>query len=186
VHINVHKTHFLHRYIQPGKVAVCGFYSSYNNHFYMEDGRYKADINPDYLYEALGTCIDSIVFDNSPRPYAMLEFDVKIESVDYETNTITCSTDGATIIITTNNSEIDRLYNKFYKVDRLGAVYTHIILKNWHYTAESEDSFADNTVGLRRKTHFRKTKAKNDDILLNDVEYQEPDRDIKKKMDAGR
>ncbi len=168
----VKSNHFCNRYIIPGQEPVCGFYSSYNNTMYMADGSFMKQINPDFLYDALGKCIDTLRFDDGPRPYAMIEKDVTITRVDYETNTIYAKTDGAEIVIETFNNDIDKFYEKFYKHNRLGAVRLHLILRNWNYTPESEDSYVQNSTRIFRKIHFKGSKAKNEEKLLHEVEYQ--------------
>jgi hypothetical protein len=175
IDIKVNSDKFLNRYISPGKDPVCGFYSKYNNTMYFGEGKFLRHLNPEYLYESLGRCIDSLAFDNAPRPYAMMEFDVTIVRVDYETNTIYAKTDGAEIVINTFNKEIDAFYDKFYKNERLGDVHMHLILKNWDYTPESEDSYQANTTRLQRRVHYRGKKAKNAEELLHEVEYQAED-----------
>jgi hypothetical protein len=175
IDIAVKGDHFLNRYIAPGKEPVCGFYSRYNNTMYMNGGEFIKKLNPDYIYESLGKCADKFSFDNGPRPYAMMEFDVTIDKVDYETNTIYARTDGADLVITTFNNEIDALYDKFYKHDRLGAVHMHLILKNWDYTPESEDSYRENVTRIQSKSHFKGKKAKNNEDLLHEYEIQKED-----------
>jgi membrane-bound lytic murein transglycosylase MltF len=106
----------------------------------------------------------------------MMEFDVTITKVDYETNTIYAKTDGAEIVITTFNKEIDNLYDQFYKHERLGAVHMHLILKNWDYTPESEDSYQANTSRIYKKIHYRGKKAKNtEDEQIHNLEIQKED-----------
>jgi hypothetical protein len=175
IDINVTADHFLNRYIAPGQDPVCGFYSKYNNTMYINGGEFIKHLNPDYIYESLGKCATQFSFNNGPRPYAMMEFDVTIDKVDYETNTIYAKTDGANLIITTFNDEIDAFYDTFYKHERLGAVHMHLILKNWDYTPESEDSYRDNVTRLRSKSHFVGKKAKNNEELLHDYEIQKED-----------
>jgi hypothetical protein len=175
IDIKVNNDKFLSRYMQPGKDAVCGFFSTYNNTMYFGDGKFMKELNPEYIYESLGRCVDSFAFDNGPRPYAMMEFDVTILSVDYETNTIYAKTDGALITINTFNKEIDAFYDKFYKHERLGAVHMHLILKNWDYTPESEDSYMANTKKVYKRIHYRGKKAKNEEELLHELELQKAD-----------
>jgi hypothetical protein len=174
IEIKVTNQHFLHRYIQPGKEPVCGFYSKFNNTMYLPDGQFIKDINEDYLAEPIAQCAESFSFANSPKPYAMMEFNVTINKVDYEKNLIYATTDGAELIIETFNKDIDKLYAKYYKKDRLGVVRMHLILRNWDYQAESENSWAENTKARRQKSHWRKKKAKNrNEELYHGVEYRE-------------
>lgn len=161
---------FFKRYMAPGKEPVCGFYSIYNKTMYFcGGGKFEVE-NTDYIHDALGPCCDKIVFNDGPKPYAMMQLDVEIIRVDYETNKIYCKADGAEIVIETFNKEIDELYNKFYKNDRLGNVKTRLILKNWTYEPESEKSYAENTKKIKR-SWWKPKKAKYKETYMHPSEY---------------
>jgi hypothetical protein len=165
------KTSFFKRYIAPGKEAICGFYSIYNNTMYLcGGGKFKVP-NVDYIHDALQPCCEKIVFDDGPKPYAMMQFDIIIEKIDYETNKIYAKADGADIVIETFNKEIDELYNKYYKADRLGKVRMRIILKNWTYEPESNESYAENTVKYRKRAHWKTKRARNREKYMHESEY---------------
>ncbi|MFM2387340.1 MAG: hypothetical protein RL660_2097 [Bacteroidota bacterium] len=165
------KRNFLRRYVAPGKEAVCGIYSSYNKVLYNCDGTQLKVENNDYIYEALGPCCTEMMFNDGPRPYAMFSFTAEIIRVDYETNTIYARADGADIVIETFNTEIDAWYKKYGKRESLVPLRVNLVLRNWHYTPESEDSYATNTKKYRKKAKFKKKANKNDEKYIHESEY---------------
>jgi hypothetical protein len=171
VKINVTDATFLRRYIAPGKEPVCGIYTAYNRSLYTSNGPTVKVENTDYIYPALGTCVKEVFFNDGPRPYAMFEVRGEVTKVDYETNTLEVKCDGATIVIETFNKEIDAWYKRFGKTQNLDNPHVHLILRNWNYTPESEDSYATNTVKYRKKVKFKTKRAKNQESYIHDSEY---------------
>jgi hypothetical protein len=167
---NINKN-FLRRYVAPGKEASCGIYTAFNKTLYLCDGTLVKTENTDYIYEALGACCADIMFNDGPRPYAMFQLSVEITRVDYETNTIYGRCDGADVVIETFNEEIDAWYKKFGKRETLAPLHLKLMLRNWHFTPESEDSYVSNTTKVRRKAKFKAKKAKNVEKYLHESEY---------------
>jgi hypothetical protein len=171
VKFNVTDAVFLRRYIAPGKEAECGIYTQYNRKMYTSTGSVIKVENVDYIYPAIGNCVKEVFFNDGPRPYAMFDVRGEITKVDYETNTIEVKCDGATIIVETFNKEIDAWYKRFGKTQNLGNPHVHLILRNWNYTPESEDSYASNTTKYRKKVKFKSKRAKNQEAYIHDSEY---------------
>ncbi len=171
ISIKLNNTNLLTRYLRPGKEVVCGLYSKYNNTLYHCDGTVTKDINEEYLQTGGYNCCTSFMFNDGPRPYAMMELPLEIIHVDYETNTITARMDGADVVIETVDEEIDLLYKRFYKQNRLDNVQMRMILKNWSYTPESEKNFAEVSKPFQKKVKWKTKRAKNAEKYIHDSEY---------------
>jgi hypothetical protein len=171
IEIKLNNTNLLTRYLRPGKEVVCGLYSKYNNTLYLCDGTVIKDINDEYLQTGGYNCCKSFLFNDGPRPYAMLELPIEITNVNYENNTITARMDGADVTIETVDEEIDLLYKRFYKSTRLDNVKMRLILKNWSYAPESEKNFAEASKPFKKKAKWKSKRAKNAEKYLHDSEY---------------
>jgi hypothetical protein len=170
IEITPTKPGFFKRYIMPGKEGVCGLYSSFNKTMYLCDGNRFEVENTDYIYPALNSCCEKMTFMDGPKPYAMFAFDAQIINVDYENNKIYARVDGADIVIETYNKEIDALYKNYFKDDRLNAVRIKLILRNWTYEPESEESYAKNSKKIKRN-RWKPLRAKNKEKYMHDSEY---------------
>jgi hypothetical protein len=162
---------FFKRYMPPGQEGVCGIYTAYNKKMYTCDGQIVDVTNTDYILDALVVCCTNLVFDDGPRPYAMFNLDATITRVDYETNTIYAQCEGGTLEIQTFNKEIDAWYKRFGKQSNLTNPMIHLILRNWNYTPESEDSYTQNLEKPRKRVKFKSKKAKNQELYLHESEY---------------
>jgi hypothetical protein len=171
IDIKLNNTNVLTRYLRPGKEVVCGFYSKYNNTLYHCDGTVTKEINEEYLQTGGYECCNGFLFNDGPRPYAMMELPLEIINVDYETNTITARMDGADVTIVTVDEEIDLLYKRFFKVQRLDNVKCRMILKNWAYEPESMMNHEVAMKPFKKKVKWKKRGAKNAEKYLHDSEY---------------
>jgi hypothetical protein len=162
---------FLRNYTETGKTAVCGVYSKYNATMYKCDGTQLKVINADDISDATELCCTFLKFDDGPRPYAMFDLHVIINRIDYETNTIYASANGAEIEIVTFNKEIDAWYKAYGKRENLTPLHIKLNLRNWNYTPESEDSYIVNTKKSIRKVHYRGKRAKYSEKLIHESEY---------------
>jgi hypothetical protein len=170
IEIKPTKAQFFKRYMAPGKEPICGFYSAYNKTMYLCTGGKFEVANEDYLYDGMIACCEKISFNDGPKPYAMMELEMEVTKVDYETNKIYGKVDGAEVVIETFNKEIDEFYNKFYKSDRLGIVRVKLLLKNWTYEPEAEKSYAENSKKIKR-SRWKTKRAKNKEKYMHESEY---------------
>jgi hypothetical protein len=163
---------FLSYYQEPGKRQLCGFFSKYNSVFYVCGGGKLKVTNTDFVTSAAEICCDSMVFNDGPKPYAMMELPVQIENVDYETNTIIAKTDGAIVEIETFNKEIDAFYNANYRnKPQFGPVRLILTLRNWSYEGESTESYAQMKKSAKPRKKFKGKRAKVKEEYLHDSEY---------------
>ncbi len=166
------KKHFLSNFTMPGKEALCGFYSKYNNTFYpSKGGKIKVD-KEEYITAAEEICADTIFFNDGPKPYAMMELPVQISEIDYDFNILKGTTDGAYVEIETFNKDIDAFYNKYYKNrNQFGPLRVNLVMKNWNYDGESAESFAMLKENAKPKKKYRGKRSKYEEKYIHSSEY---------------
>jgi hypothetical protein len=162
---------FFKNYTKAGTESVCGIFTKYNNCIYNCDGKPIKVENTDDISDAKEACCTELKFDDGPRPYAMFDLYLTIVRVDYETNTIYAKTEGADVEIVTLNREIDAYYKVYGKRSALVPLNIKMVLRNWNYTPESEDSYVHNTKKKVRKVHYRSKLAKHEEKYMHDSEY---------------
>jgi len=144
IDIDVVDPNFFSEYQLPGQPSLCGIYDQASSTFYTCDKQTYRYIDEDNIQHTGKECCTHIDFDPAIY-YGTLTLNGVIDSIEWDSLIIHFVTDKARLVIKTDEREIDHLYEKFYKKERLGKLNIKLCLKSYDTPKEDQLSYNKNT-----------------------------------------
>ena len=142
--IEVIDPNFFSEYQLPGQPSQCGIYYNLSATFYTCDYHTYRNVDEDYIQQTGKDCCTNIDFDPA-KYYGTLTLSGIIDSVEWDNLLIHFITDKARIIIKTDEREIDKLYDAYYKKERLGKLNIKLRFNTYDTVREDQLSYNKNT-----------------------------------------
>jgi hypothetical protein len=137
IDIDVVDPYFFSEYQLPGETAQCGIFDKASSTFYTCDYQTFRYVEEDFIYQTGKACCETIDFDPA-RYYGTLTLSGIIDSIEWDSLIIHFITDKARLKIKTDEREIDKLYEAFYKEERLGKLNIQLCLKTFDTPKENQ------------------------------------------------
>jgi hypothetical protein len=119
ISIEVIDPNFFSEYQLPGQPFQCGIYDQASSTFYTCNYETFRNVGEDFIQQTGKDCCTNIDFDPA-KYYGTLTLTGIIDSVEWDSLIIHFITDKARLVIKTDEREIDKLYDRYYKNQNLG------------------------------------------------------------------
>ncbi len=140
IDIQVVDPNFFSEYQLPGQPFQCGIYDQPSATFYTCDYQTFRYVDEDNIHQTGKDCCTTIDFDPA-KYYGTLTLNGIIDSVEWDSLRIHFITDKARLIIKTDEREIDNLYDRYYKKERLGKLNIKLRFKTFDTPKEDQLSY---------------------------------------------
>lgn len=119
IDIQVVDPNFFSEYQLPGQPFQCGVYDKESATFYTCDYQTFRNVDEEFIQKTGKDCCTQIDFDPA-KYYGTLTLTGTIDSIEWDSLIVHFITDKARLTIKTDEREIDALYDRYYKKERLG------------------------------------------------------------------
>lgn len=138
--IDVIDPNFFSEYQLPGQPSQCGVYDEASATFYTCDFQTFRNIDGENIHHTGKDCCTKMDFDPA-KYYGTLTLSGIVDSIEWDSLIVHFITDKARIVFKTDEREIDNLYNKFYKKERLGKLHIKFCFKTFDTPKEDQLSY---------------------------------------------